>query len=321
MAFSHDLEGIVPPADWEGKVAEFGIGLEDGEIELLGKYLAALMDVNTRTNLTAVRDADEAWDRHIFDALTLVAVLGELGGDEDEEKTPSVCEDADTSPAGAGEGEEKKDGEGEEGREEHRRDACATEEGKRNGLEACSTEEGGGRKRVIDVGSGGGLPGIPLAIVMPEIDFVLLDATKKKTDFIENCVEWLGLKNVTVINGRAEGLGQDKGRKVLQGYVGGHREKYDCAMARAVGKIAMIAELTVPLVKVGGLVVLTKGEKAEAELAEAKKALHMLHVTHAGTVETPTGRVVVLEKRRGTPKMYPMRDGEPKRMPLGIGGK
>ena len=260
MAFSHDLEAVKPPAAWAGKIAEFGIGLEDAEVEMLGKYLAALMDVNSRTNLTAVRDADEAWDRHIFDALTLVPVLGEM-------------------------------------------------------------PETGDRKRVIDVGSGGGLPGIPLAIAMPEIDFVLLDATKKKTDFIENCAKWLGLTNVTVINGRAEGVGQDKGRKLLQGYTGGHREQYDGAMARAVGKVAMIAELTVPLVKVGGLVVLTKGEKAEEEVTDAKKALHMLHTHHVGTIETPTGRVVVLEKQRATPKMYPRKDGEPKRMPLGIASK
>ncbi len=299
MAFSHELEAIKPPAEWAGKVAEFGIGLEDAEVEQLGKYLAALMDVNTRTNLTAIRDADEAWDRHIFDALTLVPVLGEMGGgNEDEEKTPSdlAPPNSATSPAGCG------------GGEEHRRDACATGEMRE-------------RKRVIDVGSGGGLPGIPLAIVMPGIDFVLLDATKRKTDFIENCVAWLGLTNVTVINGRAEGLGQDKGRKVLQGYEGGHREKYDGAMARAVGKVAMIAELTVPLVKVGGLVVLTKGEKAGEEVDDAKKALHMLHTHHVGTVETPTGRVVVLEKQRATPKMYPRKDGEPKRMPLGIANK
>ena len=76
-----------------------------------------------------------------------------------------------------------------------------------------------------------------------------------------------------------------------------------------------------PLVKIGGLVVLTKGEKADEEVAEAKKALHMLHTHHIGTVETPTGRVVVLEKQRATPKMYPRKDGEPKRMPLGIVNK
>ncbi len=259
VEFSRELEALVPSAEWYAKIEGFGIELEEAEIKQLGKYLAALMDVNTRTNLSAIRDEEQAWERHIFDALTLVAVLGELPETE-------------------------------------------------------------GRKKIIDVGSGGGLPGIPLAIVMPGVDFVLLDATKKKTDFIANCVEWLGLTNVEVINGRAEGLGQDKGRKVLQGYEGGHRESYDGAMARAVGKVAMIAELTVPLVKVGGLVVLTKGEKAGEEVAEAKKALHMLHTHHVGTVETPTGRVVVLEKQRATPKMYPRKDGEPKRVPLGISG-
>lgn len=259
MEFSRDLEALVPPAEWYAKIEGFGISLEEAEIKQLGKYLAALMDVNTRTNLSAIRDEEQAWDRHIFDALTLVAILSELPETE-------------------------------------------------------------GRKKIVDVGSGGGLPGIPLAIVMPEVDFVLLDATKKKTDFIANCVEWLGLTNVTVINGRAEGMGQDKGRKLLQGYTGGHREAYDGALARAVGKVAMIAELTVPLVKVGGLVVLTKGEKADEEVTEAKKALHMLHTHHVGTVETPTGRVVVLEKQRATPKMYPRKDGEPKRVPLGISG-
>ena len=260
MLFSHDLEPIAPSEAFLGKIAEFGIVLDESEIQQLGRYLAALMDVNTRTNLTAIRDEAQAWDRHIFDALTLVAVLNEL-------------------------------------------------------------PEAEGRKKIIDVGSGGGLPGIPLAIAMPDVDFVLLDATKKKTDFIEHCAEWLGLSNVSVINGRAETLGQDKGTKVLQGYTGGHRESYDGAMARAVGKVAMIAELTVPLIKVGGLVVLTKGEKADEEVAQAKKALHMLHTHHIGTVETPTGRVVVLEKQRATPKMYPRKDGEPKRMPLGIATK
>jgi 16S rRNA (guanine527-N7)-methyltransferase len=258
------LQALVPSAEWIERTKSFGIELEDQEIELLGKYLAALMDVNTRTNLTAIRDAEQAWDRHIFDALTLVAVLHELPESE-------------------------------------------------------------GRKRVIDVGSGGGLPGIPLAVVMGDMDFVLLDATKKKTDFIERCVEWLGLKNVRVINGRAEGVGQDRGsyeaHNMAAGRTNGHRESYDAAMARAVGKVAMIAELTVPLVKIGGLVVLTKGEKAGEEVGEAKKALHMLHTHHIGTVETPTGRVVVLEKQRTTPKMYPRKDGEPKRAPLGIANK
>jgi 16S rRNA (guanine527-N7)-methyltransferase len=90
-------------------------------------------------------------------------------------------------------------------------------------------------------------------------------------------------------------------------------------VSRAVGRLATLLELTVPLAKVGGLIVLTKGQKADEELAEAKQTLHMLHAAHAGTVDTPTGRLVVIEKLRDTPKMYPRGDGEPKRSPLGVG--
>lgn len=161
--------------------------------------------------------------------------------------------------------------------------------------------------RVIDVGSGGGLPGVPLAVVMPDLRFTLLEATGKKAGFLRHAVSVLGLKNTNVMLGRSERAGQN----------GAHREQYDAAVARAVGPTATIAELTVPLVKLGGRVLLIKGQKAEEELAAAKQALYLLHAVHAGTVETPTGRIVVLEKSRKTPKAYPRADGEPKRAPLG----
>jgi Predicted S-adenosylmethionine-dependent methyltransferase involved in bacterial cell division len=91
-------------------------------------------------------------------------------------------------------------------------------------------------------------------------------------------------------------------------------------LARAVGRLATLAEITVPFATVGGLCVLIKGAKADEELAEAKAALHLLHAAHAGTVATPTGRIVVLEKLRTTPRDYPRREGEPKRAPLGVKG-
>lgn len=163
--------------------------------------------------------------------------------------------------------------------------------------------------RVIDVGSGGGLPGVPLAIVMPHLKFTLLEATGKKVEFLRSVVKVLGLANVEVVSGRAERVGRDEKQ----------REQYDAVVARAVGRLATLAELTVPLAKVGGQVLLIKGEKAEEELEEAKKALHMLHAVHAGTVLMPTGRIVVLEKPRKTPGEYPRSDGEPKRAPLGVG--
>jgi 16S rRNA (guanine527-N7)-methyltransferase len=162
--------------------------------------------------------------------------------------------------------------------------------------------------KIIDVGSGGGLPGLPLAIAMPGAAFTLLEATGKKAAFLREAARVLGLSNVRVVQGRAESAGQDHRE---------HREAYDGVVSRAVGRVAMLAELTVPFMRPGGLTLLIKGQKADEEIAEAARAFEMLLCTHAGTVDTPTGRVVVLTKHSRTPRDYPRRDGEPKRMPLG----
>lgn len=179
------------------------------------------------------------------------------------------------------------------------------------------------RACVLDVGSGGGLPGVPLAIVMPQLDFTLLEATGKKAEFLRTVAERLHLTNLTVVNDRAERAAHDRGPKdewagrSLAGPVG-LRGSFDAVTARALGPLATAVELTVPFAKVGGLVLLVKGQRAEEELAAAQEALHLLHAAHAATVETPTGRIVVLEKFHHTPKVYPRRDGEPKRAPLGL---
>jgi 16S rRNA (guanine527-N7)-methyltransferase len=162
--------------------------------------------------------------------------------------------------------------------------------------------------RVIDVGSGGGLPGVPLAIVMPHLRFTLLEATGKKAAFLRKAIGALGLSNAEVLAERAESAGQDKK----------HREQYDAVVARAVGRMVTLAELTVPLAKVDRRVMLIKGERAGEELEEAAKGLALLHAVHSGTLQTPTGRIVVLEKSGATPRQYPRRDGEPKRAPLGV---
>jgi len=161
--------------------------------------------------------------------------------------------------------------------------------------------------RVIDVGSGGGCPGVPLAICMPHLRFTLLEATGKKAAFLESVVRELGLENVTILNGRAEAFGAFKSP---------HREAYDAVVARAVGPMAVVAELTVPFARVGGLTLLVKGQRADEELADAVGALHALKAVHAATLDTPTGRIVVIEKPGPTPRIYPRRDGEPKRAPL-----
>ncbi len=187
--------------------------------------------------------------------------------------------------------------------------------------------------KVIDVGSGGGLPGMPLAICMPELNFTLLEATGKKVSFLRDTAAAMNLKNVTVVQGRAETVAHDRGTRSATGRVGGHREKYDAVLARAVGRLATLLELTVPFATAphrddddddadetagSGEIFLMKGERAAEELIQAKGALHMLKALHDGTVETPTGKIVVISKGAATPRDYPRRDGEPKRSPLGV---
>lgn len=176
--------------------------------------------------------------------------------------------------------------------------------------------------RVMDVGSGGGLPGMVLAITCPESRFTLLEATGKKAEFLRAVVAALSLKNVTVLAERAETAGHDRGQKISSGgltkRVGAHRESYDLVVARAVGRLAMLAELTTPFARTGGRIALVKGQQADEELAEAGPALHLLKAVHVATIDTPTGRLVILEKGAATPRDYPRRDGEPKRAPLGI---
>lgn len=163
--------------------------------------------------------------------------------------------------------------------------------------------------RVIDIGSGGGVPGLPLAIALPEVHFTLVESTGKKASFLEAVVGHLGLSNVAVINDRAETLGQDHHR---------HREHYDLAIARALGKLPVLLELTVPFVKIEGHVLAIKGEQAATEIEHAKQALYQLHCHVVDMVRSETGTICVFQKRRKTPRRYPRKPGEPKRMPLGM---
>jgi 16S rRNA (guanine527-N7)-methyltransferase len=162
---------------------------------------------------------------------------------------------------------------------------------------------------VADLGSGGGVPALPLAIVLPDVRFTLIEATGKKVEFLDRTIAALGLTNARVLQSRAEAIGQD--HKV-------HRERYDAAIARALGHLAIVAELAAPLVRPGGAVIAVKGAKADQELAESAKAFGLVGLRHVQTTDTPTGKLVILEKTIRTPRVYPRRDGEPARVPLGV---
>lgn len=158
---------------------------------------------------------------------------------------------------------------------------------------------------VIDVGSGGGLPALPLAIALPWLTFTLLEATAKKVRFLESTARELGLENVNVVCDRAENYGK-----------GPERERFDATTSRAVSRLPVLLELTLPLLKVGGLNLAIKGEQAATEIHEATNALHVLHAKVEDTRRTPTGVVIRIRKFAPTPAKYPRRPGEPKLAPL-----
>jgi 16S rRNA (guanine527-N7)-methyltransferase len=166
--------------------------------------------------------------------------------------------------------------------------------------------------QVIDVGSGAGFPGLALKIAMPELRLTLLDATGKKTEFLRLLIERLELSDVTVVNARAEEAGQDQQ----------HREQYDVALARALAGMSPLAELTLPLVRVGGLVIAQKGEDPVAEVDAAHTAIVTLggQVREITPVVVPglkgTRHLVILEKVSPSPSKYPRRPGMPVKRPL-----
>lgn len=159
--------------------------------------------------------------------------------------------------------------------------------------------------RVVDLGSGGGLPAIPLALALPHLHFTLVESTGKKARFLADTADFLGLKNVVVSNERAEDFGQ-----------GVSRESFDAATSRALSRLPVLLELSLPLLRVGGIKLAIKGDQAEQEAEEAARALSLLGGQYVGCRRTPTGTVVRVLKIARTPARYPRVPGEPKRKPL-----
>jgi len=166
--------------------------------------------------------------------------------------------------------------------------------------------------RVIDVGTGAGFPGLPLRIVCPGMRLTLLEATRKKVDFLEHLLRRLGLPDVEVIHARAEDLAHRPG----------YREAYDWAIARALAEMPTLVEYLLPLVRVRGAMLAQKGENAPAEVHSAEEAIRILGgrvrklvpVDLHGLAETRY--LVIVDKVAATPEKYPRRPGMPEKRPL-----
>jgi 16S rRNA (guanine527-N7)-methyltransferase len=164
----------------------------------------------------------------------------------------------------------------------------------------------------IDIGTGGGFPGLPVAIAQPQWNLTLVDSTRKKIQFIQQAAQSLDLKNVRCLVDRAEALGQDPK----------HRERYNLALIRAVATATVCAEYVIPLLKVGGSAVLYRGQWSDYEQDELQVALdalggELLHCDRFTTPLTDGQRTcLILRKTSTTPSVYPRAIGIPTQKPI-----
>lgn len=176
-------------------------------------------------------------------------------------------------------------------------------------IHALADAEG---KRLIDIGTGAGFPGIPLKIALPGVEVTLLDSLKKRVGFLNAIIDELGLTGIRAVHGRAEECAR------LPAY----REQYDYAFARAVARLNVLNEYCLPYVKVGGLFVSQKGTDYEQELAEARRGLQVLggQVERVIPVEIPdtdyTRVLILIRKLQPTPQKYPRQFSKIEKAPL-----
>ncbi|HEY3297356.1 MAG TPA: 16S rRNA (guanine(527)-N(7))-methyltransferase RsmG [Armatimonadota bacterium] len=168
------------------------------------------------------------------------------------------------------------------------------------------------RASLIDVGTGAGLPGLPLKIAVPEMKLALLDSVKKKLLFAEEAAKELQLGDVKTIHARAEDAARDKSL----------REHFDFAVSRAVARLSVLAELCIPFCKVGGKFVAYKGPESDEEIAETERAFRVLggklETVEKFTLPQSDSRrtLILVKKTRPTPGPYPRKAGTPAREPL-----
>ena len=168
--------------------------------------------------------------------------------------------------------------------------------------------------RLVDVGSGGGIPGIPLKIAFPQIRVSLVESVRKKADFLRQTIAQLQLTDVDVLAARAETAARDPT----------HRDAYDWATARALGSLPVVIELCAPFLLPGGLLVAQRGGNLDADLAAAAPAFKALKLwarvpmpIHVEGLSTDGRRgLIVGEKYAATPETYPRRPGMARKRPL-----
>ena len=165
---------------------------------------------------------------------------------------------------------------------------------------------------IIDVGTGAGFPGIPIAIMKEDVKITLLDSLNKRINFLNEVCSELKLNNVDTIHGRAEEIGKNKE----------YREKYDIAVSRAVANMSTLSEYLIPLVKIGGKCICMKGSEIEQELEQAKFAIKELggKIEKVEKFTLPDSdmerNIIIIKKIKETSNKYPRKAGMPSKDPI-----
>lgn len=168
------------------------------------------------------------------------------------------------------------------------------------GLRVCNMHN----KSIVDIGTGAGFPGIPLAIFVNDAEFLLVDSLQKRIKFIEHIIDVLNLNNVKCLHFRAEELGRNKL----------YREHFDIAVSRAVSSLSVLSEYLLPLIKIDGLALAYKGKIQKSELDESAQAMKVLGHAKYKLIDTSisgtdyTRTIVAIQKFNSTPKIYPRKN-------------
>ena len=166
-------------------------------------------------------------------------------------------------------------------------------------------------KKIIDIGTGAGFPGLPLKLYNEDLDITLLDSLRKRIDFLNGVIEELGLKKIRAIHARAEEIARDPN----------YRESYDIAVSRAVANLSTLTEYAMAFVKVGGYFISQKGPEYKEELKSAKRAIELMGGEVKDIIHTPLPNdidhyILVIKKVKATDKKYPRGGGKPRKSPL-----
>ena len=165
--------------------------------------------------------------------------------------------------------------------------------------------------KLLDIGAGAGFPSLPMKILYPQLDVTIIDSLNKRINFLQLLAEELDLEGVHFYHGRAEDFAQDKN----------FRAQFDIVTARAVARMQVLSELTIPYLKVGGKLLALKASNAPEELTEAKNALNLLFSKVEDNISytLPNGDpryITIVEKKKETPNKYPRKAGMPNKRPL-----